>query len=40
MLDQYIGECMDSKVNINSVTKEPTQGYQNCITSQILIFGG
>ena len=32
MLDQYISECMVSK-NL------PMHGYQNCNTSQILIFG-
>ena len=37
MLDQYIGECM---VSINNGIIEPTYGYQNCYTSQILIFGG
>ena len=27
-------------ININTGKKEPTRGYQNCNTSQILIFGG
>ena len=40
MLDQYIGECMVSIININNGVKEPTHGYQNCNTNQILIFGG
>ena len=40
MLDRYIGECMVSIININNVIKEPIQGYQNCNTNQILIFGG
>ena len=40
MLDQYIGECTVVIININNGKKEPTCGYQNCNTSQILIFGG
>ena len=31
---------MVSIININNGIKEPTHGYQNCNTSQILIFGG
>ena len=27
-------------INISNGKKEPTHGYQNCNTSQILIFGG
>ena len=38
MLDQYISECMVSIININNGIEE--HGYQNCNTSQILIFGG
>ena len=37
---RYIGECMVPIININSSSKEPTCGYQNCNTSQIFIFGG
>ena len=40
MLDQYIGECMVSIININDGIKEPTWEYQICNTSQKLIFGG
>jgi hypothetical protein len=40
MLDWYKGECMVLIININKVIKEPPHGYQNCNTSQILIFGG
>jgi hypothetical protein len=40
MLDQYIGECMESIININNDAKEPTCGYQNCYLSRIVIFGG
>jgi hypothetical protein len=40
MLDQYISECMVIIININNCINEPTHGYQNCNTSQILIFGG
>ena len=36
----YLGECMETIININNVIKEPTRGYENCNTSQILIFGG
>ena len=39
MLDQYIGECMESIIGINNGSKEPTHGYQNCNTNQISIFG-
>ena len=39
-LDWYIGECMVSITDINNGIKEPTRGYQNCIASQILIYGG
>ena len=35
----YIGECMVSIININHGIKEPTLRYQNCNTSQILIYG-
>ena len=31
---------MVSIININNGIKEPTSGYQNYITTQILIFGG
>ena len=31
---------MVSIININNGIKEPTCGYQNCNTSEILIFGG
>ena len=31
---------MVSKININSGIKKPICGYENCNTSQILIFGG
>ena len=31
---------METIININNVIKEPTRGYENCNTSQILIFGG
>ena len=40
MLHQYIGECMVSIINTNNGIKEPTSGYQNCLTIQMLIFGG
>ena len=40
MLDRYIGECLVSIININNGIKKPTRKYQNCNTSQILIFGG
>jgi hypothetical protein len=40
MLDRYIGECMISIIKINNGIKEPIYGYQNCNTTQILIFGG
>ena len=40
MLDRYIGECMVLMININNDIKKPTRVYQNCNTSQILIFGG
>ena len=39
MSDQYTGECMESIIDINNGSIEPTHGYQNCNTSQILIFG-
>ena len=40
-LSCHVGECMVSIININNDDiKEPTCGYQNCNTSQILIFGG
>jgi serine/threonine protein kinase len=32
MLDQYIGECIVSIININNGLKEPTCGYQNCLS--------
>jgi hypothetical protein len=35
----YIGECMVSIVNSNEGIKEPIHGYQNCNTTQILVFG-
>ena len=35
-LEQYIGQCM----GINNGIEEPTGEYQNCNTSQIMIFGG
>ena len=34
------GECMVSVINSNNRIKEPTHGYQNCHTSQLLIFVG
>ena len=40
MLDRYKGACMVSIININNGLKEPTHGYQNYNTGQILIFGG
>ena len=40
MLVWYIGKCMESLINIDNGIQEPTHGYQNCNTSQILIFGG
>ena len=40
MLVCYIGECMVSTINLNNGIKEPTHGYQNLNTSQIMIFGG
>ena len=40
MLDEYIGECIVSMFKINNGIKERAHGYQNCSTSQILIFGG
>ena len=40
MLDQYTSQCMVSIVNIDNGIKEPTGGYCNCNTNQILIFGG
>ena len=36
----YIDECMVSMIYINNGIKEPTHGYQNCNTNQIMIFGG
>ena len=35
-----IGECMVSIINIKNGIKELTRRYQNCNTSQILLFGG
>ena len=35
----YTCECMVSIININSGIREPTRGYQNYNTSQLLIFG-
>ena len=40
MLVWCIGECMVLKININNDIKEPPRAYQNCRTSQILMFGG
>jgi hypothetical protein len=40
MLDQYIGQCMVSIININNCIKELSSRYQNCDTSQIMLFGG
>ena len=40
LLDQYIDEGIVSVINIISGNKEPTRGYQNRHTNQILIFGG
>ena len=40
MLVWYIGEGMVSITNINNGIKEPTCGYQNYNSSQILIFDG
>ena len=39
MLVWYIGECTVSMMKTNNGITEPTLGYQNCNTSQILIFG-
>ena len=36
----YKDEYMESIIDINNGSKEPTLGYQNYNTSQILIFGG
>jgi hypothetical protein len=36
MLDRYKGTCMVSIININNGFKEPTHGYQNYNTGQIL----
>jgi hypothetical protein len=35
-----IDDCMLSIINIINGIKEPTCGYHNCNTSQMLIFGG
>lgn len=40
MLDQYFVRCMISMNKISNGNKKPTRGYKDCITSQILIFGG
>ena len=40
MLVWYIGEYMAFIININIGIREPTGGYQNCHTSQILVFDG
>ena len=40
MLNHYIEECVGSIININNGIKEPSRGYQNCITNQILIVSG
>jgi hypothetical protein len=39
-VDLYIDECMLSIINIHTVVKELTYGYQNCNTNQIHIFDG
>ena len=36
---QYIGECIVSIMKIDKVSKNLCVGYQDCKTSQILIFG-
>ena len=40
MLVWCIGECMVSIINIKNDIKELTRRYQNCNSSQKLIFGG
>ena len=40
MSDWYIGERIVSVIIINNGIKEPNHGYQNCDTSQRLIFVG
>lgn len=40
MLHWYIGQRIVSAIIINNEIKAPTHGYQNCDTSQRLIFGG
>ena len=35
-----MGECMVSIINNNNGIKEPTHGYHNCNTNQILILDG
>ena len=39
-LDRYIGECMVPIINIKKWYERTYHGYQNCNTSQILIFSG
>ena len=39
-MDRYLGEYMVPIINIINDIKEPTHGYQNCKTGQILIFSG
>ena len=39
MLVWSIGECTVSIIKINNNIKEPTHGYHNYNTNQILIFG-
>ena len=36
----YTSNAFISKINVNNGTKESTHGYQNCNTTEILIFGG
>ena len=39
MLVWHVGECMVSIININLSFKEHIHRYQDCNTSQILMFG-
>ena len=40
MLSQYISECMGIDNQHHNGIKEPTRGYQDCNTSQVVILGG
>ena len=40
MLYPYIGKSFIAIINNNDGIKELTHGYQNCNTSQMLMFGG